>query len=218
LNTRQYQPAKLAAIEGRWQTAAPAPLTLFGIPDAAQQRMDDAIEVPFLGSLILTHSLDGTVQGLSDFPADQRPPVWPVFFAFRLMVAIGFAMLGIVALGWWLRRRGRLFETAWFLRLCQLAAPLGFLAVLSGWTVTEVGRQPWTVYGALRTANSVTPSLTGSDVAWSLLAYMAIYLAMYPAGFAVMARMVRQGCAATEVPQPPVAGLQPQAPFATPAE
>jgi cytochrome d ubiquinol oxidase subunit I len=134
------------------------------------------------------------------------------------MVAIGLAMLGIVALGWWLRRRGRLFETAWFLRLCQFAAPLGFLAVLSGWTVTEVGRQPWTVYGALRTANSVSPSLTGSDVAWSLLAYMAIYLTIYPAGFAVMARMVRQGCAATEVPQPPVAGLQPQAPFATPAE
>ena len=105
LNTRQYQPAKLAAIEGRWQTAAPAPLTLFGIPDPAQQRMDDAIEVPYLGSLILTHSLDGTVQGLSDFPADQRPPVWPVFFAFRLMVAIGFMMLGIVALGWWLRRQ-----------------------------------------------------------------------------------------------------------------
>ena len=218
LNTRQYQPAKLAAIEGRWQTAAPAPLTLFGIPNPAEQRMDDAIEIPWLGSLILTHSLDGTVQGLSDFPADQRPPVWPVFFAFRLMVAIGLAMLGIVALGWWLRRRGRLFETAWFLRLCQFAGPLGFLAVLSGWTVTEVGRQPWTVYGALRTANSVSPSLTGSDVAWSLLAYMAIYLMMYPAGFAVMARMVRQGCAAAEVPQPPVAGLQPQAPFATPAE
>jgi cytochrome d ubiquinol oxidase subunit I len=218
LNTRHYQPAKLAAIEGRWQTAAPAPLTLFGIPDPAQQRMDDAIEVPWLGSLILTHSLDGTVQGLSDFPADQRPPVWPVFFAFRLMVAIGLAMFGVVALGWRLRRQGRLFETVWFLRLCQWSAPLGFLAVLAGWTVTEVGRQPWTVYGALRTANSVSPSLTGQDVATSLLAYMAVYLAMYPAGFAVIARMVRQGCTDAEIPQPPVAGLQPHAPFATPAE
>lgn len=218
LNTRQYQPAKLAAIEGRWQTAAPAPLTLFGIPDPARQRMDDAIEVPWLGSLILTHSLDGTVQGLSDFPADQRPPVWPVFFAFRMMVAIGLAMCGIVAMGWWLRRRGQLFETVWFLRLCQWSASFGFLAVLAGWTVTEVGRQPWTVYGALRTANSVSSSLTGQDVAMSLLAYMAVYLAMYPAGFAVIARMVRQGCTGAETPQPQVAGLQPQAPFATPAE
>ena len=111
LNTREHQPAKIAAIEGRWQTAAPAPLTLFGIPDPARERMDDAIEVPYLGSLILTHSLDGRVQGLSDFPADQWPPVGPVFFAFRLMVGIGLAMLGIILLGWWLRRRGRLFET-----------------------------------------------------------------------------------------------------------
>jgi cytochrome bd ubiquinol oxidase subunit I len=218
LETREYQPAKLAAIEGRWQTAAPAPLTLFGIPDPARQRMDDAIELPYLGSLILTHSLNGKVQGLSDFPPDQWPPVWPVFFAFRLMVAIGFAMLGIVAFGWWLRYRGRLFETDWFLRLCQYSAPFGFIAVLSGWTVTEVGRQPWTVYGLLRTANSVSPSLTGADVTWSLLAYMIVYLAMYPAGYAVIARLVRQGCTGPEAPQPAIAALKPKAPFATPAE
>jgi cytochrome d ubiquinol oxidase subunit I len=218
LNTREHQPAKIAAIEGRWQTAAPAPLTLFGIPDPARQRMDDAIEVPYLGSLILTHSLDGKVQGLSDFPADQWPPVGPVFFAFRLMVGIGLAMLGIVALGWWLRRRGRLFETDWFLRVCQWSASFGFVAVLAGWTVTEVGRQPWTVYGVLRTANSVSPSLTGHDVAWSLLAYMIVYLAMYPTGFAVIARMVRQGCTGAEVPQPAIAALQPKAPLAAPAE
>ena len=99
----------------------------------------------------------------------------------------------VVALGWWLCLRRRLFETVWFLRLCQCAAPLGFVAVLAGWTVTEVGRQPWTVYGLLRTAQSVTPSLTGTDVAWSLLAYMAVYLTMYPAGIAVMARIIRQG-------------------------
>ena len=218
LNTREHQPAKLAAIEGRWQTAAPAPLTLFGIPDPARGRMDYAIEVPYLGSLILTHSVDGKVQGLGDFPADQRPPVAPVFFAFRLMVGIGLAMLGIVAFGWWLRRRGRLFQTDWFLRICQWSAPLGFIAVLSGWTVTEVGRQPWTVYGALRTANSVSPSLTGPDVAWSLLAYMVVYLAMYPAGYAVIAQMVRRGCTGGEVPEPAIAALQPKSPFATPAE
>lgn len=193
LNTREYQPAKLAAMEGRWTTASPAPLTLFGIPDQSAQHTNYAIEIPYLGSLILTHSLTGTVRGLKEWPVNEQPPVLPVFFAFRLMVGIGFAMLGIVVLGWWLRLRHRLFKTVWFLRLCQCAAPLGFIAVLAGWTVTEVGRQPWTVYGLLRTAQSVTPSLTGTDVAWSLLAYMVVYLTMYPAGIAVMARIVRQG-------------------------
>jgi cytochrome d ubiquinol oxidase subunit I len=214
LNTRHYQPAKLAAIEGRWETAAPAPLTLFAIPEQAQARNAAEIEVPYLGSLILTHSLDGVVQGLNDFPADQRPPVWPVFFAFRLMVTIGFFMLGVVIVGLWLLRRGRLFAATWFLRICQWAGPLGFLAVLAGWTVTEVGRQPWTVYGLLRTAQSVTPSLTGADVMGSLLVYMALYLTMYPAGFAVLVHLIRQGCAEAAAPEPPVTALQPRVPYA----
>ena len=219
LNTRHYQPAKLAAIEGRWETAAPAPLTLFAIPEQAEARNAAEIEVPYLGSLILTHSLDGAVQGLNDFPADQRPPVWPVFFAFRLMVTIGFFMLGVVILGVWLLWRGRLFTEIWFLRICQGTGPLGFLAVLAGWTVTEVGRQPWTVYGLMRTAQSVTPSLTGADVMGSLLVYMALYLTMYPAGFVVLVRLIRQGCAAADTPAPRVAALQPHAPYAvTPAE
>jgi cytochrome d ubiquinol oxidase subunit I len=218
LNTREHQPAKLAAIEGRWDTAAPAPLTLFAIPDEKAERNSYAVEVPVLGSLILTHSLDGEIKGLKDFPADQRPPVLPVFFAFRLMVGIGFIMLGVVALGWMLRLQGRLFETVWFLRLCQWVAPLGFVAVLAGWTVAEVGRQPWTVYGQLRTAQSVSPSLTGPDVLWSLLAYMAIYLMLYPAGIAVMARIVRQGPTGQVPPEYPVEGLQPRAPLAAAAE
>jgi cytochrome bd ubiquinol oxidase subunit I len=219
LNTRLHQPAKLAAIEGRWQTAAPAPLTLFAIPEQAQGRNAAEISIPYLGSLILTHSLDGSVQGLNDFPPDQRPPVWPVFFAFRLMVTIGAFMFGVVSLGLWLLWRGQLFTTVWFLRICQWAAPVGFVAVLAGWTVTEVGRQPWTVYGLLRTAQSVTPSLTGSDVMTSLLVYMALYLTMYPAGFVVLLRLIRQGCAVPDTPEPPVAALKPRAPYAvTPAE
>jgi cytochrome d ubiquinol oxidase subunit I len=219
LNTRQYQPAKLAAMEGRWETAAPAPLTLFAIPEQAQSRNADEVEIPYLGSLILTHSLDGTVRGLDDLPADQRPPVWPVFFAFRLMVGIGFLMLGVIVAGWWLRWHGRLFTTGWFLQVCQWTGPLGFVAVLSGWTVTEVGRQPWTVYGLLRTAQSVTPSLTGADVLGSLLVYMTLYLAMYPAGYVVMVRLIREGCAEAEIPAPPANAQQPHAPFATtPAE
>jgi cytochrome bd ubiquinol oxidase subunit I len=219
LNTRLYQPAKLAAIEGRWQTAAPAPLTLFAIPEQDKARNAAEVAVPYLGSLILTHSLEGAVRGLDDFPADQRPPVWPVFFAFRLMVTIGFSMLGVVILGLWLLWRGRVFTAIWFLRICQWASPLGFLGVLAGWTVTEVGRQPWTVYGLLRTAQSVTPSLSGPDVMASLLVYMALYLTMYPAGFAVLIHLIRQGCAAAAAPEPQVAAAKPRAPFAIePAE
>ncbi len=214
LNTREHQPAKLAAIEGRWDSAAPSPLTLFAIPDEAGERNRYAVELPYFGSLILTHSLEGEIKGLKEWPADQRPPVWPVFFAFRIMVGIGFAMLGTIALSWWLRWHGQLFKTAWFLRLCQWVAPLGFVAVLAGWTTTEVGRQPWTVYGLMRTAHSVSPSLTGADVVGSLLAYMAVYLVMFPAGIAVMARIVRQGPRDEAMAEKPIEGLQPRAPIA----
>jgi cytochrome d ubiquinol oxidase subunit I len=208
LNTREHQPAKLAAIEGRWETASPAPLTLFAIPDQENARNNYAIELPYLGSLILTHSLTGEIKGLKEWPADQRPPVWPVFFAFRIMVGIGMIMLAMVVVGWWLRWRGILFESGWFLHLCQWTAPLGFIAVLAGWTTTEVGRQPWTIYGLFRTADSVSPSLTGPDVLLSLVGYMVVYLLMYPAGVAVMARMVREGPSEASMAQAPVEGLQ----------
>jgi cytochrome bd ubiquinol oxidase subunit I len=193
LNTREHQPAKLAAIEARWETAREVPLTLFAIPDQGAETNHFAIDVPYLGSLILTHSLDGEIKGLKDFPAQDRPPVAIPFFAFRLMVGIGVLMLAVVAASWWLRFRDRLYDSAWFLRGCLAMGPLGFVAVLAGWTTTEVGRQPWTVYGLMRTADSVPPSLTGGDVLASLLGYMAVYLIIFPAGIMVMARMVRKG-------------------------
>jgi len=193
LNTREYRPAKLAAIEGRYDTAQPTPLTLFGIPDDAAATMRYAIEVPYLGSLILTHSWDGVIKGLKEWPVDQRPPVGPPFFAFRVMVGIAFIMLFMVALGWILRLRGQLWDSDWYLRLCQWVAPLGFVAVIAGWTTTEVGRQPWTVYGLLRTADSVSPSLTGADVVLSLACYVVVYLIMFPTGIAFMVGLVRRG-------------------------
>src|SRR6516162_1564697 len=193
LNTREYQPAKLAAIEARWETGRRVPLTLFAIPSEKSERNHFAIEVPWLGSLILTHHLDGEVKGLKDFPADQRPPVAIPFFAFRIMVGCAGIMLGIVLVGGWLRWRGRLYSTSLFLRLVQLVAPIGFVAVVAGWCVTEVGRQPWTVYGLLRTAQSVTPSLTSFDVSISLAGYMLVYLMIYPTGLALMLRIVRKG-------------------------
>ena len=193
LNTRRYQPVKLAAIEARWATERRVPLTLFAIPSEKSERNNFAIEVPWLGSLILTHDLDGEVKGLKAFPADQRPPVAIPFFAFRIMVGCAVLMLGLVLLGGWLRWRGRLYETPLVLRLLQVAAPLGFVAVIAGWCVTEVGRQPWTVFGLLRTAQSVSPSLTSVDVAISLAGYMLVYLLIYPWGLFLMLRIVRRG-------------------------
>ena len=193
LNTLEHQPAKLAAIEARWDTERRVPLTLFAIPDPASESNRFAIDVPLLGSLILTHSLDGEVKGLKDFKPEDRPPVAIPFFAFRLMVGIGLVMLALVAASWWLRYRGKLFDNGLFLRTCIGVGPLGFVAVLAGWTTTEVGRQPWTVYGLMRTADSVPPSLNTGDVLASLAAYMAVYLLIFPTGFYVMARLIRNG-------------------------
>jgi cytochrome d ubiquinol oxidase subunit I len=174
--------------------------------------MHDAIEIPELGSLILTHSWSGTIKGLKEWPPDQRPPVGPPFFAFRIMVGIAFVMLFIAVAGQILRLRGRLWQAPRFLWLLQYTAPLGFIAVLCGWIVTEVGRQPWTVYGLLRTADSVSPSLTGTDVLISFACYVAVYLIMYPTGIAVMAGLVRRGPQAPDVTHP-VASGRPSQPF-----
>jgi cytochrome d ubiquinol oxidase subunit I len=212
LNTREYQPSKLAAIEARWDTERRVPLTLFAIPSDKAERNYLAIEVPWLGSLILTHSLDGEVKGLKDFPADQRPPVTIPFFAFRIMVGCAVVMLGLVLLGAWLRWHGRLYDTPLFLRVVQLAAPLGFVAVITGWCVTEVGRQPWTVYGLLRTAESVSPSLTSVDVAISLAGYMLVYLLIYPWGLFLMLRIVRKGPEHSDELPSPIEGKRLQAP------
>ena len=202
LNTLEYQPAKVAAIEGRYDTVAPVPLTVFGIPDDAAATMHDDVEIPKLGSLILTHSWSGKIKGLKEWPPDQRPPVALPFFAFRIMVGIAFIMLFVAVAGQILRLRGRLWQSPRFLWLCQYAAPLGFIAVLCGWITTEVGRQPWTVYGLLRTAESVSPSLTGRDVVISFVCYVAVYLIMFPTGIAVMARLVRRGPQTPDAPEP----------------
>ncbi len=213
LNTLEYQPAKVAAIEGRYDTVSPVPLTLFGIPDDRAAVMRDAIEIPDLGSLILTHSWNGAIKGLKEGPADQRPPVGPPFFAFRAMVGIGLIMLFVVIAGQILRVRGRLWQAVWFLRLCQWVAPLGFVAVVAGWVTTEVGRQPWTVYGLVRTADSVSPSLTGTDVAISLALYVVVYLIMFPTGIGFMAGLVRRGPQPQESRPEPVESGRPSRPF-----
>jgi cytochrome bd ubiquinol oxidase subunit I len=212
LNTAAHQPAKLAAIEARWDSQPSFPLTLFAVPDPANETNRYAIEVPYLGSLILTHSFNGQIKGLKEFKPEDRPPVAIPFFAFRIMVGIGFLMLGVVAVSWWLRHRRRLFDSPSFLGLCMAMGPLGFVAVLAGWTTTEVGRQPWTVYGMLRTADSTPPSLTGGQVLASLLAYMAVYLIIYPSALFIAARLVRNGPAAAPDSVAPIESGRPSAP------
>ena len=197
LNTFEHQPAKVAAMEGHWETRAGAPLILFALPDqdAATNRYEVAI--PKLGSLILTHDLDGTVRGLEEWPAEDRPYVPIVFWSFRLMVGLGLLMIALGAASLWLRRGGRIYDTPWFLKACVAMSPAGFVALLAGWVTTEVGRQPWVVYGLLRTAEAATPAVTGGAVATSLVAFVIVYAIIFPAGMLYMLRLVREG------PEPP---------------
>src|SRR5580700_5986939 len=213
LNTLEHQPAKLAAIEAIWNTHSDVELNLFAIPDEKAETDRYAIAIPELGSLILTHDLHGTVHGLKDWPANERPsPIIVPFFGFRIMVGIAVIMLAMVVTSLWLRWRGELFHTDWFLWCCTLASPLGFVAVLAGWATTEVGRQPWTVYGLLRTADSVSPSLTGFDVAVSLAGYCVVYLVMFPAGLALMIRIIRLGPAEGSTEPEPIESGRPAQP------
>ena len=191
LNTLQYQPIKVAAMEGNWHRQAGAPLLLFAWPDQAAAENRYEIGIPGLASLVLRHDMNGEIPGLTEVPPEDRPPVAVVFWAFRIMVGVGLAMLGLVAVGLWLRARRTLFTTAWFQRLCLWASPIGFVAVLAGWTVTETGRQPWVIYGLLRTRDAVSPSLTGFDVALSLAIYVVVYLFVFGFGLILLLRLMR---------------------------
>ena len=191
LNTLEHQPAKIAAMEGDFETKRGAPEILFGIPNMKEQRTDYQIAIPYLGSLILTHSLDGEVPGLKQWPRADQPFSPLIFFTFRIMVAIGLAMAGLGLAGLWLRWRDRLFETRWLLRAMVAMSPAGFIALVCGWITTEVGRQPYTVYGLLRTSDSLSPiGLPG--VATSLVAFIVVYLVVYAAGIGFLLRLMAQ--------------------------
>jgi cytochrome bd ubiquinol oxidase subunit I len=181
LNTLEHQPAKIAAMEGHYETRRGAPLILFGLPDDEAEETRYAVEIPNLGSLILTHSWDGEVKGLKAWPREDRPPAPLIFWTFRIMVAIGFSMAAIGIWSAWARWRGRLHDTPWLHRAAVVMGPSGFLAVLCGWITTEVGRQPWTIYGMLRTADSASP-LDALAVGWSLIAFIVVYFAVFGSG------------------------------------
>jgi cytochrome d ubiquinol oxidase subunit I len=189
----KYQPAKFAAIEARWKTQQPATEVLFAIPDEAGERNLFSIEVPYLGSFIASGTWDSREVGLESFPAEDRPPVVIPFFTFRIMVGMGLIMLAISWFGlllWW---RGRLESTRWFLWAAFLSFPTGFVAVIAGWYTAEVGRQPWIVYGLMRTAEGITPSLTVGTVMFSLACYVVVYLTVFSFGGFYIYKLLREG-------------------------
>jgi cytochrome d ubiquinol oxidase subunit I len=199
LNVLEHQPTKLAAIEGHWREhEGGMPLVLFGIPNEQAERNDYEIAVPQLGSIVLTHTLDGQVTPLTAVPREDRPPVKPVFFAFRLMVGIGTLMLLLTLASLWAWRRGTLFGSKWLLRGWNLMLPAGFVAMLSGWYVVEIGRQPWVVYGALRTSNALTPTLAAGTVLTSLIVFAVVYAIVFGAGIWYLTRLVIKGPAPHE--------------------
>jgi cytochrome d ubiquinol oxidase subunit I len=197
LNTLKYQPVKVAAMEGIWETQKGASLKIFGIPDEKEETTKYSLEIPKAASLILAHSADGEVKGLKAWPKDQRPPVGPVFWSFRIMVLIGFLMIltGLRAL--YLYNKERLFTCKWFHRWCVLMAPSGFIAILAGWMVTEIGRQPYVVYGIMRTLEAASPISTG-EVAFSLVAFILVYAAVFGAGVYYILSLIKKGPAAAD--------------------
>ncbi|MBT8364606.1 MAG: cytochrome ubiquinol oxidase subunit I [Deltaproteobacteria bacterium] len=192
LNTLEHQPAKIAAMEGIWETERGAALKLFGWPDEDEERTKYAVEIPNLSSLILTHDLDGEVKGLKEWPKDERPPVAVVFWSFRVMVGIGIMMVltGVIAAILFFRKR--LFNTRWFQWWCMALTPSGFIAVLAGWFVTEIGRQPYVAYGVIKTADAISPVI-GLHVALSLLAFIVCYTFIFGAGSYYILRLIAKG-------------------------
>lgn len=171
LNTKEYQPAKLAAMEGAWETRQGAPLVLFGLPNKEERRNEYAIEIPYLASLIVTHKMDGEIKGLNEF--DVHPPVAPVFFGFRIMVGIGMLMLAMSWFGAFMLLRGKQLPKYYLYGLVGMTLS-GCVATIAGWYVTEIGRQPWLVYGVLSTRDALGP-ISGGMVLSTLIVYLSIY-------------------------------------------
>ncbi|MDN3521012.1 cytochrome ubiquinol oxidase subunit I [Halomonas ramblicola] len=193
LNTLEHQPAKVAAMEGNWETRGNVPMLIAAWPDQETQGNRFEIGIPNLASLILTHRADGEVPGLADTPRDEQPEVWLVFWAFRVMVGLGVAMIAVVLAGLWLRRGGRLYRHRGYLQVLRGMSVTPFVAVLAGWIVTETGRAPWLVYGMMSHAEGVTPSLTGGMALFTLIGYVAVYAVVFASGVYYLTRVVRQG-------------------------
>ncbi|MCO8045267.1 cytochrome ubiquinol oxidase subunit I [Acinetobacter bohemicus] len=194
LNTLKHQPVKLAAMEGHWETNHDGgmPLYLFGIPDMQAEKTKYAIGIPNVGSLILTHSMDGKVTGLKDFAPEDRPNSLIVFWSFRIMVGLGILMLLLALWGAWARQRGRFYESRSLHRFALIMGPSGFIALLAGWFTTEVGRQPWVVYGVMRTRDALSP-VSAEQVGLTLIIFVLVYCVVFGIGIYYILRLMHKG-------------------------
>lgn len=195
LNTLKHQPAKIAAIEGHWSNepgVVGVPLILFGIPDMEAETTRYAIEIPRLGGIILTHTLDGQFPGLSAYPPEDRPNSTIIFWSFRVMVGLGMLMLLLGVCSAWLRWRKRLFESSLFLRFSLLMGPSGLIALLAGWFTTEIGRQPWVIYGVMRTEDAVS-NHSAMALSVTLVVFIIVYFAVFGTGISYMLKLVNKG-------------------------
>jgi cytochrome bd ubiquinol oxidase subunit I len=192
LNTLRYQPVKVAAMEAHWDGSQPGDFHIFAWPDEKAERNWFEISIPRGSSLILTHDPNGLFPGLTSVPPSERPPVVPVFFAFRIMLGIGFFMVAAALYGAWLLWRGTLERTRWYLVVVAQTWWVGFVAVISGWVVTETGRQPWIVYGILRTADAVSP-VPGGSVATTLALFVLVYGFVFSLGIYYINRLIARG-------------------------
>jgi cytochrome d ubiquinol oxidase subunit I len=192
LNTLEHQPAKIAALEGHWENKGDEalPLLLFGLPDMKSEETRFAVGIPRLGSLILTHTWAGQIKGLKEFDRADRPNSTVIFWTFRAMVGLGLLMIALGFFSLLLRRGGKLFHNRLFLRFALYMGPAGLVALLAGWMTTEIGRQPWVVYGVMRTADAVSAHAP-STVAFSLALFVVTYLFVFGIGFAYVLRLVR---------------------------
>ena len=191
LNTLEHQPAKVMAMEGHFQSHPEgAPLILFGLPDSEAETLRWAVEIPGLSSLILKHDMSAPLAGLDTIPRDRRPPVAIVFWSFRIMVGLGFLMLGLGLFSLLARLRGKLHDWRPLHRYALVMGPAGFAAVIAGWVTTEVGRQPWVIYNLLRTADAVSPIAT-PGVTGSLVAFVLVYFTVFAAGTWYILRLMR---------------------------
>ena len=194
LNTLEHQPAKLAAMEGHWETNKDhgMPLYLFGIPDMEAEETKYAIGIPNLGSLIMTHTLDGEVKGLKEFAPEDRPNSLVIFWSFRIMVGLGVLMILMAVLGAWLRKTDKFYDSVWLHRFALYMGPSGFIALLAGWFTTEVGRQPWVVYGILRTKDTLSP-VSAEQVGLTLIIFVMVYFIVFGVGIFYMLKLMRKG-------------------------
>jgi len=195
LRVHEHQPLKTAAMEGIWQTQRGAPLVLFAIPDAKQETNHFALSIPYVASLINTHSLEGEMIGLSSVKPSDRPVVATTFYMFRIMVGIGFLMFAVALYALWLRWRQKLFISRHFLQLCVVMGPLGFLSTIAGWMTTESGRQPWIVYNLMRTSEGAA-MVSWQQVMTSLSLFIVVYGIVFSFYLLYLLRLIKKGPAA----------------------